>query len=868
MQLRRAALTGAPALQGAGRVPSRALARVQPAVALRANVSGRRWKEAGATRQCRGGSVALRALAERAGGSILKSRITQESGQPACEFFDTPLTGYPGVGAEAVDAVNGVNFAVSSSEATGVTLCLFTPEDLRVGITTIEIELDPDMNRTGDCWHCLLPGLRGGMLYGFAMESRIPEGPGNTIDAAKVVLDPYAQGVANSRAAWGQMGPELAYGTEALGLAPTWPQAAAPVPNVGAPEFDWEGDRPLGLPMEETTVYEMHLRGFTQHPTSGVAAPGTFTGAIEKLEHVRRMGFTAVELMPIQEFNELEYYSLIPGSDDEYRYNVWGYSTVAFNAPMARFSDAHAKAPPNADATLTEFKRFVKECHKKGMEVILDVVFNHTAEGNHLGPSLSFRGIDNKVFYMLAPGGEYYNYSGCGNTVNCNHPNTRRFIVDSLRFWVEEMHVDGFRFDLGAILTRAHSTWYPEQVGLSEGDAAVLAEHLPRGFMPDGAGAPTGTPLADPAVVQDISEDPVLRGTKMISEAWDCDGLFQVGAFPHYGGRWSEWNGQFRDTVRNFIKGTDGWSGAMAAAICGSPDKYANDHPGEDFWWGQTTGRKWMGGRGPTASVNFVTAHDGFTMRDLVSYNDKHNEANGEDNKDGESHNASWNCGHEGETDDLRINALRRRQIKNMMCALVLSAGVPMVLMGDECMHTKGGNNNTYCHDTALNWLDWDQARSPEGTGMTRFLTALLTLRKRHKCFRRTHFPSDQDIEWHGIYPFEPDWSESARLLAFTVREGDVKRMFYVAFNTSHEALTVHVPEVDHDYIWEVAVDTSKPLPYDALLPDICEDVGASQVEAARAQAAPWLAEGVYPMLSYSCVVLEAVHKSEAVPSV
>ena len=378
-------------------------------------------------------------------------------------------------------------------------------------------------------------------------------------------------------------------------------------------------------------------RGFVYFPPTPLPPnSGTFAGAIEKLDYLASIGVNAVELLPVHEFNELEYYAPIPGSSPPaYRVNYWGYSTVNYFSPMARFTAAAAAGGGGA-AVMDEVKLFVREAHARGIEVILDVVFNHTAEGDERGPTLSFRGLDNRTYYMLAPAGQYYNYSGCGNTLNCNHPTVRAMVVQCLRTWVLDYHVDGFRFDLASILTRAHSAWHAEEVAPDgagtepHSRGAVVSDE---GYMSDGAGVPTGTPLSDPPLVADIAADPVLRGTKLIAEAWDCDGLNQVGAFPHYGGRWAEWNGMFRDAVRAFVKGADGpWAAAFASALCGSPNVYASP-AGEGDWWGAHGGARWRATRGPAASVNFVTAHDGFTLADLVAYNDKQNDANGEDNR-------------------------------------------------------------------------------------------------------------------------------------------------------------------------------------------------------------------------------------------
>jgi len=536
---------------------------------------------------------------------------------------------------------------------------------------------------------------------------------------------------------------------------------------------------------------------------------------------------------------------------------------------------------------------------------------------------------------MLAPEGQYYNYSGCGNTLNCNHPTTRAFVIDCLRYWVDEMHVDGFRFDLASILTRAHSAWHPQEVrhkkrrrkgyydsddsdgGLSssddedidsydgmmvtsfdgDGDGGPDGAYLSDdGYMSDGAGVATGTPLSDPPLVASIAEDPLLRDTKLIAEAWDCDGLNQVGAFPHYGGRFSEWNGTFRDTVRAFVKGTDSsgtgtsWAANFASALCGSPNVYASP-AGEGDWWGTVGGgARWRGGRGPAASVNFVCAHDGFTLRDLVSYNEKHNHANGESNNDGEAHNLSWNCGFEGEgvlacLDDKQqqpslspsstsssstvttpvssaselasVSRLRSRQARNLAAALLLSHGVPMIHMGDEYGHTKRGNNNTYCHDSDLNWFDWRAAAKDEW-GLLRFQRSLLALRKARPELRRKEgtFVADGEVEWHGVAPGEPDWSDASRLVALTLR-GEEGGGLYIAFSTAHVPVTLSLPQW-HGRAWKPFIDTAKPAPLDVLVEEE-EDSSKALMLSALSAASAWTAEGLYPLLPWSMVVLESV---------
>eukprot|EP00475_Leptophrys_vorax_P011430 TRINITY_DN17975_c0_g1_i1.p1 TRINITY_DN17975_c0_g1~~TRINITY_DN17975_c0_g1_i1.p1 ORF type:complete len:485 (-),score=10.07 TRINITY_DN17975_c0_g1_i1:95-1408(-) len=437
---------------------------------------------------------------------------------------------------------------------------------------------------------------------------------------------------------------------------------------------------------------------------------------------------------------------------------------------------------------------------------------------------------------MTAPMGEFYNYSGCGNTFNCNHPVVRKFIVDCLRYWVLEMHVDGFRFDLASILTRSSSLWDRSNVyGSTDsgGNGATTTGESSGGE--GGDGVTTGTPLTEPPLIDAISNDPVLRDVKLIAEAWDAGGLYQVGNFPHWG-VWAEWNGQYRDSVRQFIKGTDGVVGMFAEALCGSPNLYK------------------AGGRRPYHSVNFVTAHDGFTLRDLVSYTAKHNNANGNDNTDGEDHNLSWNCGEEGEGASAAVERLRQRQMRNFMLALFVSQGVPMVLMGDECALTKNGNNNTYCHDSAINYFDWTKAEE-DPFGFLRFFQAVVALRKEFKCFRLPDFPTSDHLQWHGLTPNTPDWTPAGRFLAFTIR--DDENELYVAFNASHLPVVPTLPE-RYGRTWHPLVDTGKPSPYDVLSPDL----PARDREVAVAQSAGMLAANLYPMIGYSAAVLHSVPAS------
>ena len=765
-----------------------------------------------------------------------------------------------------------VNLAVFADTAEKVSLCLFDTESLSKGAGPVcEVPLCMVGNKTGHVWHVSLQVEKKrakDVFYGYRINSFL-SGPGIETSEQDVLVDPYAVAIA-SRPRWGQLARENASGlTERFGQC--WAQHAGALPCLEG--FDWEGDKPLGLDMDDLVIYELHVRGFTAHKSSKVESPGTYKGLTEKLDYLADLGINAIELMPVNEFNELEYYQLKP-ANGVYRYNVWGYSTVGFFAPMSRYASCLEEGGlEKTQEVVNEFKQMVKECHRRGIEVILDVVFNHTAEGNENGPCLSFRGFSNRVYYMLAPQGEYYNYSGCGNTFNCNHPVTREFILDCLRYWVVEMHVDGFRFDLASILSRSHSSWMQEDQKANASPRSVVGgpcpdplndlaaavgeeEPLLDPYVHD-AEMPTGTPLSDPPLLQAISTDPLLKGTKLIAEAWDCDGLNQVGSFPHYGGRWSEWNGIFRDNVRQFIKGSDGpWAGTFAGAICGCPDVYGKEEAAEGDWWGNNGGRRWRGTRGPTASVNFVTAHDGFTLADLVSYNSKHNEANGEQNKDGEQHNNSWNCGHEGKSKDHKVIRLRHKQIRNFATALLVSQGVPMLVMGDEYGHSKGGNNNTYCHDGDINYFQWDVCEKQKG--LYRFFKKMIHLRKSNPNLRQSCYLDGSKICWHGLKASEPDWSDTSRLVAFSISGDKDSTDLYVAFNSGHAHATVEVPELQSGF-WDIVVDTSKPAPFDFLESD--EMLSRTQLELAKSQCQCYLDDGFYPLAPYSAIILKRAKK-------
>jgi isoamylase len=642
----------------------------------------------------------------------------------------------------ATPVARGVNFAVYSRHATACSLVLFEPGG-REPFAEIPF---PDGFRVGDVFAMTVFDLdRDHVEYGFRMDGPSAPAQGHRFDASKVLLDPTARSVC---------------GRETWGAAPDPSERYAYRARVVPEDFDWEDDRPPGLPMEDLVIYEMHVRGFTRSPSSGVKHPGTFAGLREKIPYLKDLGVNCVELLPVFEFDETENGRTNPRTGDRL-WNYWGYNTVAFFAPNASYA---ATGPAGLQAD--EFKALVKELHRHGIEVVLDVVFNHIAEGNENGPTISFRGLDNQTYYMLTPEGHYYNFSGCGNTLNCNHPVTRAFVVECLRHWVAEYHIDGFRFDLASILGRA----------------------------------PNGAPLSNPPLLEALAADPVLGRTKLIAEAWDAGGLYQVGTFPAYG-RWAEWNGKYRDSVRKFLKGDPGLVGDMATRLVGSPDLYQ--------------------GRGATASVNFVTCHDGFTLADLVSYNDKHNEANGEENRDGANDNNSWNCGAEGPTDDRAVNDLRRRQIENALTMLFVSQGVPMLLMGDECGQTQQGNNNTYCHDSPLTWLDWGLVQ--KNAELFRFCQRLIRFRKQHPVLRHPRHPGPgaPDVVWHGVRAWNADWSSGSRVLAFQ-RTGPAAGgldAVYVALNMHWENLDLELPSPPPGLRWHVFANTSMAAPEDVWEP-------------------------------------------------
>ncbi|MCF8369988.1 MAG: glycogen debranching protein GlgX [Bacteroidales bacterium] len=643
---------------------------------------------------------------------------------------------------------NGVNFSIYSSAAFSCTLVLFEkgadqpyteipfPEEFRIGNTYSMIVFDLDFET---------------LEYGYRMDGPFNPEAGHRFDKTKILSDPYAKAI-GGRDEW--MAP------------PNWENVYPHRSRLVFEDFDWENDKPLETPIEDLIVYEAHVRSFTKHESSKVKYKGTFAGIREKIPYLLELGVNCLELMPIYEFDEYEHSKTNPETG-EMLINYWGYSTLNFFAPKSGYA-ATGKYGMQVD----ELKTLIKDLHANGIEVMLDVVFNHTAEGDHRGPTISFKGIDNNTYYMLTPEGYYYNFSGTGNTLNCNHPVVRNMVLDCLRYWASEYHIDGFRFDLAAILGRAQD----------------------------------GSPLNNPPLLESLAHDPVLAKCKLIAEAWDAGGLYQVGSFPAYG-RWAEWNGKYRDTIRRFLKGEEGLIGEMSQRLQGSPDLYST--------------------RGTAAGINFITCHDGFTLMDTFSYNEKHNEANGENNNDGNNDNFSWNCGWEGETDDEGINILRHRQIKNALTLLMVSQGIPMILMGDEMGRTKYGNNNTYCHDNDLNWLNWDLIE--KNADIYYFAKHIINFRRNHPVLRnRDHFRNSDymgtgysDISFHGTQAWNADWSESSRVLAYMLDGVHAKNGFttddtvYVAINMHWEALPFELPHLPEGKSWHVSVNTDMPSPYD-----------------------------------------------------
>ncbi len=654
---------------------------------------------------------------------------------------EEPSTGRSApLGASVV--AGGVNFSVYSRSASAVDLLLFDRADDRRPSRVIPI--DPVTNRTYHYWHVFVPQLRQGQLYGYRVHGAYDPASGLWFDPGKVLLDPYGRGVAVP----------TAYSRDAAELPGDNISASMKSVVVDTADYDWEGDAPLCRESTRTIIYEMHVRGFTRHPSSGVSLEkrGTYAGLTEKIPYLQQLGIDAVELLPVFQFD----------AQDAPRglVNYWGYSPVSFFAPHDGYSSREDPL-----CAVNEFRDMVKALHRAGIEVILDVVFNHTAEGDHRGPTLCFRGFENDAYYILENDrSRFANYSGTGNTLNTNHPVVRRMILDSLRYWVGEMHVDGFRFDLASILARDSS----------------------------------GQVLPNPPVLWDIESDPALAGTKFIAEAWDAAGLYQVGSF--IGDAWKEWNGRFRDDVRAFFRGEDDSVTRFADRFIGSPSIYGHKE------------------RDAGESINFVTCHDGFTLNDLVSYNQKHNEANGEDSRDGANDNRSWNCGVEGPSTDPDIEGLRNRQIKNFLTVTMLSLGIPMIAMGDEVRRSQLGNNNAYCQDNETSWFDWSLVE--KHSDVHRFLRLLIERRRLRSPDAEEHHLSLNQLlaralkTWHGVKIGQPDWSSSSHSIAFSAHLPHENVITHMLFNAYWEPLEFELPDGTPGP-WKRWIDTALDPPND-----------------------------------------------------
>ncbi len=638
---------------------------------------------------------------------------------------------------------NGINFAIFSRHATSVSFVLFASGEES---PLAELPLNPHVNRTGDVWHAFFLNLDPDVRYGYRMGRE----PNDKKDIHRfnediVLIDPYAKALSGS-SEWGYY-----YRRRGAKKHPSKINVRRSL--IVKDDFDWGNDQPLNIPLADSIIYELHVRGFTRHPSSNVEHPGTFLGLIEKIPYLKELGITAVELLPINEFEELDTDRVDP-TTGERLLNFWGYHPISLFPPKASYA-----AQGRNGGQVNEFKSLVKAFHEAGIEVILDVVFNHTAEGNERGPTFSFKGIDNSIYYIIdQETGAYHNYSGCGNTIKCNHPLVRNMILDCLRYWVTEMHVDGFRFDLASILGRGQD----------------------------------GSVLSNPPLLERIAADPILANTKLIAEAWDVAGLYQVGTFPNWG-RWAEWNGKFRDDIRLFVKGDPGMVPALATRLSGSADLYKGS------------------GRAPYHSVNFITCHDGFTLADLVSYNEKHNEANGEGNRDGTNNNMSLNYGHEGPKDSEEINIIRLRQMKNFAVLLLLSHGVPMILAGDEMRRTQKGNNNAYCQDNETSWINWNLMK--ENARLLRFFGLLIEFRKKHPLLRPENFEENnngdsQKIIWHGVKLNQPDWSQKSKSIAMHLTGGDLDNDIYLIANADKKDFSFELPQLTEGNKWHRFVDT------------------------------------------------------------
>ena len=649
----------------------------------------------------------------------------------------------------------GVNFALFSRHATRVLLELYESPD--ACSPTRVIDLDPARHRTGDVWHVWVRGISAGQLYAYRIDGPYDPQQGHRFNVNKLLLDPFATALVSVKN-WDF---EAARGYDSsseltdLSFSTLDDRNSTPKCLLTDAHFDWEGDLPLKHSAADTVIYEAHVRGFSIDPSSGAIHPGTFRGLTEKIPYLQDLGVTAIELMPVQEFNENELSRLNPISKERLR-NYWGYNPAALFAPKQSYG---TQGSPGQQTL--EFREMVKSFHRAGIEVVLDMVLNHTCEGNELGPTICFRGTDNSIFYMLQEGGRRYykDFSGVGNTLKANHPVVRDFIMQVLRYWVMRMHVDGFRFDLASVLGRD--------------------EH--------------GNLLQNAPLLESIAEDPILRDVRLIAEAWDAGGAYQVGSFSKC--RWAEWNGRFRDDVRRFWLGEPGMMGLFANRICGSADLYQGS------------------GKGPENSLNFITSHDGFTLNDLVSYRQKHNEENGENGRDGTDANYSDNCGVEGPSDFPAVEALRNRLIKNCLLTLFISRGVPMLLGGDEFRRTQKGNNNAYCQDNAVSWMDW--VFLEKHREIHRFARGMIALRRAHPVLRKSAFYTDADIRWFGPQGTTPAWADPGRKSLACLILGQPEADLFLMFNADTAPADFSIPAARGNKIWRLAADTSRPAPED-----------------------------------------------------
>jgi glycogen operon protein len=654
---------------------------------------------------------------------------------------------------------DGVNFVLFSRHATGVRLEFYqNPGD---SSPSRVIDLYPARCRTGDVWHVWVRGVTAGQLYGYRISGPYLPEEGHRFNPHKLLLDPYARAIAGVEN-WDFLaarGYDSSSSLADLSFSTVDDAATTPKCIFTEDNFDWELDSPPKHSASDTVIYETHVRGFTIHPSSGVAHPGTFAGLTEKIPYLQDLGVTAIELMPVLEFNENESQRLNPVTGERLK-NYWGYNPVAFFAPK----QSYRVAGPHG-RQIEDFREMVKTFHCAGIEVILDIVLNHTAENDELGPTICLRGVDNSIFYLLQENGcRYYkNFSGVGNTLNANHPVVQEFVRNVLRYWVMHMHVDGFRFDLASILGRD--------------------EH--------------GNILRNAPLLEGIAEDPILRDVKIIAEAWDAGGAYQVGSFSTK--RWTEWNGRFRDDVRRFWIGDAGMSGWFASRICGSSDLYQSS------------------GKGPERSLNFVTCHDGFTLNDLVSYKQKHNDENGEFSHDGADANYSDNCGVEGPSDDPGVESMRNRLIKNFLLTLFISRGVPMLHGGDEFRRTQRGNNNAYCQDNEISWFDWSLLDKHEE--IHRFTRGMIAFRRAHPVLRRENFYTDEEIKWFAPNGATPHWADPWQKSFACLILGQAEPDLFLLFNADTTPVDFYLPASPPDKIWRLAVDTSRTAPGDLFDP-------------------------------------------------